>query len=84
MGFPIAVGEGVEGIEDRDGSAFVAGARVIGALDAVELSGAGGDGVELLQQGGLIVLDLDDQGAVGRGRDLEGFFWQCKASRVTR
>jgi hypothetical protein len=47
MGFPIAVGEGVEGIEDRDGSAFVAGARVIGALDAVERSRAGGDGVEL-------------------------------------
>src|SRR5271157_3456654 len=42
-----------------------------------------GDFLALLVQCRLIVLDLDDQRNIGLGRDLEGFFWQCRASIVT-
>ncbi len=36
----------------------------------------------ILHQGGLVVLQLDDSLRLGLRGNLEGFFWQCSASRV--
>ena len=36
----------------------------------------------ILHQGGLVVLQLDDRLRLGLRGNLEGFFWQCSASRV--
>jgi len=46
---------------------------------------AGRDAVDVLVEDArqVGVLDLDDQGDVGCGSDLEMFFWQCSASSVT-
>src|SRR5665213_3872524 len=44
------------------------------------LAGAGGFGI--LHQGGLVVLQLDNRLRLGLRGNLEGFFWQCSASRV--
>src|SRR5665213_772769 len=44
------------------------------------LAGAGGFGI--LHQGGLVVLQLDNRMRLGLRGNLEGFFWQCSASRV--
>ena len=44
------------------------------------------DGTEcfgLLQQGTLIVFQLDDDVRLRRCGGLDGFFWQCMASSVT-
>ena len=40
-------------------------------------------GFDFLQQRGLIVLQLDDEASLRLCGGLEGFFWQCMASRVT-
>src|ERR1017187_2580328 len=44
------------------------------------LAGAGSFGI--LHQGGLIVRRLDNRLRLGLRGNLEGFFWQCSASRV--
>jgi hypothetical protein len=49
-----------------------------------ERHGGGAEGLRLLMQGGLIVLDLYDQVELGINGCLEGFLWQCRASSVTR
>ena len=74
VGMPVAVGEFVGGIEDGDGAAFVAVAAVVVAMGGAERGRGGGDFLDLLVQGRLVVLDLDDQGDVGFGGDLECFF----------
>jgi hypothetical protein len=70
-------------IEDRDGAPFVAVAALGATADRIDRGRRGSDFLALLVQCRLIVLDLDDQRDVGLGRDLEGFFWQCRASMVT-
>src|SRR5450432_511624 len=40
------------------------------------------DSFDLLHQSGLVVLQLDDNLCLRLGGGLEGFFWQCRASRV--
>ena len=42
----------------------------------------GADGFDVLQQGRLIVLQLDDDASLRLCGGLEGFFWQCMASSV--
>ena len=83
VGMPVGVGEYVGGIKDGDGAALVAIAPDIVAVGGSERWRGGGEFGDLAQQGGLVVLDLDDQGEVGLRSGLEGFFWQCSASRVT-
>ena len=40
------------------------------------------DGFDILQQGGLIILQLNDDASLRLCGGLEGFFWQCMASSV--
>jgi hypothetical protein len=49
-----------------------------------ERHGDGAEGLRLMMQGGLIVLDMYDQVELGVSGCLEGFLWQCRASSVTR
>lgn len=42
----------------------------------------GADGFDILQQRGLIILQLDDDASLRLCGGLEGFFWQCMASSV--
>ena len=42
----------------------------------------GADGFDILQQRGLIVLQLNDDASLRLCGGLEGFFWQCMASSV--
>jgi hypothetical protein len=74
VGMPIGIGQFVAGIEDGDGAAFVAVAALAVAVGGAERRGGGGDLRDLLVQGWLVILDLDDQGDVGFCRDLEVFF----------
>src|SRR5271165_2814397 len=82
-GLPLGAGNRGFRAKDLDGSGFMPVARVanrdVGAGRA--LGGAGGDGI--VQQGGLIVLQLDDGLDLRLGGGRECFFWQCRASRVT-
>ena len=80
---PFGAGEFFGRIEDRDGAPFVAIAAPGTTADRIDWGRCRGDLLELLVQCRLIVLDLDDQRNIGLGRDLEGFFWQCRASMVT-
>ena len=41
------------------------------------------DGFDRVQQGGLIVLQLDEDASLRLSGGLDGFFWQCMASSVT-
>ena len=43
----------------------------------------GTDSLDMLHQRGLIVLQLDNHFRLDLRGNLEGFFWQCNASRVT-
>jgi hypothetical protein len=80
---PFGVGEGVLGVEHADGSDFVAVSRVIASGNGIERQLCGASKLGVLEQGRLIVFDLNDQLGVGCDCGLEGFFWQCMASRVT-
>lgn len=74
VGTPIGVGELVGKIEDGDGAALVAvTADVVTVIGAERRRGFGNRG-DLLEQGRLVVLDLDDQRDIGFGCDLEVFF----------
>jgi hypothetical protein len=74
LAMPVGVGQLVGGIEDGDGAAFVAVAAFVAAVSRAERCRGRGDLPALLVQGWLVVLELDDQGDVGLGRDLEMFF----------
>src|SRR3712207_990659 len=82
-GRPLGVGEGAGGIEDGDAALFLSVAPAIAAAGRGERGGAGAEVLDLLMQGGLVVLDLYDQVGSGLGGDVEGFLWQCRASSVT-
>ena len=83
VGMPLGVGQFTGGIEDGDGAAFVAVAALVAAVGRPERRRSRGDFLNLLVQGRLVVLDLDDQGDVGFSGDFKMFFWQCSASSVT-
>ncbi len=74
MALPAGVGQPVGRVEYGDGAALVAIAALIPANKRAERRGGGRDGLAALEQGGLVVLDLDDQRDVGLGRDFEMFF----------
>ena len=82
-GKPFGAGERAGGIEDGDGAGFVTIAAAVAGLEDVVWGARCGDMVDRLLQRRLIVLDLDDEVDVARLGDVEGFFWQCRASRVT-
>jgi len=71
---PSGVGQLVCRIEDTDGATFVAVATLVVAVGGPERRRDGGDFLDLLVQGRLVVLDPDDQGDVGFCRDGEMFF----------
>src|SRR4051794_30834392 len=83
MVLPAGVGQAACGMEHGDGAAFVAVASAIAAAGRPERRRGRADLLDLLVQGRLVVLDLHDQSDVGCCGDLEMFFWQCSASRVT-
>ncbi len=64
MRVPVGVGQLAIGVEDGDGAAFVAVAAPVVAVGRPERCRGGRDFLNLLVQGGLIVLDADDQGDV--------------------
>src|SRR3954452_20729618 len=80
---PVAADEVVGRIEDADGAALVAVAPGVAAMSGADRGGGGGDLLDLLVKGRLVVLDLNDQGDADFAGDLEVFFWQCNASSVT-
>ncbi len=80
---PVGSGQLVGGIEDTDGTTFVAVATLVVAVGRPERCRCGRNLLAFLVQGRLVVLDLNDQGDVGFCGDLEVFFWQCSASSVT-
>ena len=71
---PVGIGEFAGGVEDGDDTAFVAVASAVVTVCGPERRPGGGDLLDPLVQGRLIVLELDDQGDAGLGGDLEGFF----------
>ena len=83
MRMPVGIGERAGGVEDGDDAGFVAIAAAVAGPDDVVWAARSGDMVDRLLQRRLIVLDLDDEVDVARLGDVEGFFWQCRASRVT-
>ena len=80
---PVAADESVGGIEDADGAALIAVASGVAAMSGGDRGGSGGDLLDLLVKGRLVVLDLNDQADADLAGDLEVFFWQCNASSVT-
>jgi hypothetical protein len=74
VGMPVGVGQFAGRIEDGDGAAFVAVAALVAAVGRPDWLRGGGDFLDLLVQGRLVVLDLNDQGDVGFRRELEMFF----------
>ena len=74
MFVPVGSGKLVGGIEDRDGAGFVAVTAGIVEMSRAERGCGGGDCLDLLAQGRLIVLDLNDQGDAGVCGDFEMFF----------
>ena len=83
MRVPVGAGQLACGMEDGDGAAFVAVAVRVVAVGGPERCRRRGDVLDLLVQGRLVVLDLDDQADVGGCCGLEMIFWQCSASSVT-
>jgi hypothetical protein len=71
---PVGAGEFALGVEDGDGAALVAVAPLVVAMGGPERCRRGGDFLDLLVQGRLVVLDLDDQCDIGLRGDLEMFF----------
>ena len=71
---PVRGGELVGGIEDGDSAAFVAVATFVVAVVGLERRRGRGAPGNLLEQGRLVVLDLDDRRDVGLRGDLEMFF----------
>src|SRR5271157_891712 len=82
QGLPLGVGHRAGRVEYVNGPGFVPIAS--GSARGVAAGGVlgGADGFGTLHQGGLIVLQLDDRLRLGLRSGLEGFFWQCNASRV--
>ncbi len=79
---PVGAGEFVSRFEDRDGAPFDSVSAFTDTAGGI-VWGSGADRLGLRVQGGLVVFQLGDQSDVGGAGDLESFFWQCTASRVT-
>src|SRR3954451_24089874 len=71
---PVAADELVGRVEDADGAALVAVASGVVAMSGGGRGRGGGDLLDLLVKGRLVVLDLDDQGGTDFGGDLKNFF----------
>ena len=71
---PVGVGQPACEIEDGNGATFVAVAALVVAAGRPERGRGRGDDLDMLVQGRLIALHLDDQGEVGRCCDLKSFF----------
>jgi len=81
---PFRSGDSVLGIKHGDGAGFVTIAFfLIDGLDAGKRFGCAANGFDLLKQGRLIVLELNNQMGIRNGSSFECFFWQCMASQVT-
>ena len=74
MRTPVGAGELVGRIEDGDGAALVVVATFVVTVIGFEQRRGFGNRGDLLEQGWLIVLDLDDQRDIGFGCDFEVFF----------
>ena len=75
MGLPFRSCDGGRGGEHRDGSGFVAVAPfLVHGLHARLGLGRGADGLDLLPEDRLVLLELDDQMCVGDGGGFESFF----------
>jgi hypothetical protein len=71
---PVVIVEFARGIEDADGAAFVAVAALVTAVVRAERRRGGGELRDVLVQGRLVALDLDDQVDAGLLGDVKGFF----------
>src|SRR3984957_1306248 len=83
QGLPLGSGDGTCGLEYVGGPGLMPAEP--GGDHGVAADGPLGSagGFDFLQQRGLIVLQLDDEASLRLCGGLEGFFWQCMASRVT-
>src|SRR5271166_3416794 len=74
MGLPFRSCDGGRGGEHRDGSGFVAVAPfLVHGLHARLWLGRGADGLDLLPEDRLVLLELDDQMCVGRLTQIQTF-----------
>ena len=81
---PFRSGHRALGVEHGNGAGFVTIAPCpVDGLNAGKRFGRVTNGFDLLMQGWLIVLELNDQMGIRGGGGFEGFFWQCIASQVT-
>jgi hypothetical protein len=71
---PVVIVEFPRGIEDADGAAFVAVAAFVMAVVRTQRRRGGGELRDVLVQGRLVALDLDDQVDAGLLGDVKGFF----------
>jgi hypothetical protein len=74
VGTPVGVGDLVGRIKDGDGTALITVAAYVVTVIGFERRRGFGNRGDLLEQGRLVVLDLDDQRDIGFGCDLEVFF----------
>lgn len=73
-GSPFGVAQRVGWVEDLDVTVFLPVAGAVAAMVAREGLRRCGEGFEVMLQGRLVLLDLNDQVIAGRLGDLEGFF----------
>ena len=71
---PVVIVEFPRGIEDADGAAFVTVAAFVMAVVRTQRRRGGGELRDVLVQGRLVALDLDDQVDAGLLGDVKGFF----------
>ncbi len=74
MTLPVGAGEPAGGFEGGDAAAFVTIAADVVAVGGGERRRGRAEVLDMLEQGWLVVLDLDDQGDAGVGGDFEMFF----------
>jgi hypothetical protein len=74
VGIPIASGQLAGRIKDGDSAAFVSVTAAVVAVSRGEWRCGCGETLDLLTQGRLVFLDLDDQTDAGCGSDFEQFF----------
>ena len=69
-----SVPQPIGGTEDDDSATFVAVAALVVAAGKPERRRGRGDNLDMLVQGGLVALDLDNKVDAGRGCSLKCFF----------
>jgi hypothetical protein len=74
VALPVAVVEFAPRLEDADGAGFIAVASLVMAMVRAERRRHGGEVDDILVQGWLVALDLNDQADAGLLGDVEGFF----------